>query len=132
MSDIIPLFSAIREEEECKVIPVVRDHTGRLGKTEKLISDLAKEIEEDARNLASGEDGALMTIGGYVLLETFLRLGLGSQVDAIKKSTAVLQQASLFCAIGMLAGRELPEGTIFETKYSSGDTSLRKLEEQED
>jgi hypothetical protein len=132
MSDIIPLFSTTQDGEEQKIIPLVRDSQGRLGKTDKLISDLAKEIEEDATSLASGENGALMTVGGYVLLETLLRLGLGEQVNAIKKNSAVLQQASLFCAIGMLAGRELPGGTTFETKYSSSDTDIRELKDRED
>lgn len=127
MKDILPLFTVLTKDGEVKrVVPKVTDGKQTF-KAGKMISNLAKAIEGKVKEIAQGDDVGMLTIGAYVLMETLMRSGQGSQVTLLQANQSILQQAAFFTAIGILAGREIPEGVRFETATADGDINLREL-----
>lgn len=131
MNDLVPLFMVRTEDgKEEEALPRITDGK-RVFKAAKMVSSLAKAIEEDSARVLQGRDVGLLTIAAYVAMEELLRQGQMSMVSMLKSNHATLEQASYFVAIGILAGRKIPKGIRFETTTSRG-TSLRKYSEAGD
>lgn len=128
-NEVVPLFVIVENGEAKGVLPRVTDGKS-VYKTNNLITDIGRATEDDVRELVAGDRGGEITVAAYVLMESLLRAGLNSQAATLIGTPSMLQQAALWCAIGMQAGRQIPEGVRFETATTSTDPRLRDLAEE--
>jgi len=129
--DVIPLFMTQVKGKLQPAIPKVTEGKDSY-KVSTFISSIAVEVETAVDELTAGKRAGEMTLAAYVLLESLHRTGLQNLADVIMDSPEALRQAALCCAIGLEAGRQIPEEVKIVTAESASDIGLRDLTNKHD
>jgi len=129
--DLMPIF-ALTEDGELKAASAVirsgEDHY----KASSFIASVAEAIEDEVKALTEGKEVGELTVSGSILLESLHRAGLQKTAELLLESPPIMLQASIYCAIGLRAGMNVPEGVVFETVTSDSNLDLRKTADPED
>ena len=88
------------------------------------IESLSSIIQSEVNDLVMNQKLGDMTISAYVLLDTLARLGKTELSKSVQENPALLRQASLLVAIGMIAGAHIPEGVKVETETIESTINL--------
>jgi len=129
--DLVPLFSCQVGSDTQPALPTVKQD-GEECLPSSLISSVAEEISDEVGQLLAGERAGELTIAAYILLESLHRASLQSVATSLLSEPTLLRQAALYCAIGLAAGRRVPEEVEIGTRTIPDNPHLWLLSGGED
>jgi hypothetical protein len=126
--ELVPLFIfKDKKDDKYKPANVIVSDQGDKYKTSSFITSVVDAIKKDVESILTGEKVGDLTISGYILLETLQQMGASKILkDLLSEKTDLhnLHNAAIFCAIGMKAGIEIPEGVKFDAVPSESGLSV--------
>lgn len=124
--DLIPLFTFRDKDGSPRFAEATVKREGETYVASSFISQVAEAIEEEAKALSAGKKMGELTIAAHLLLEILHKVGMQKTAEELLESPQDLIKATMWCAFGLRAGMQIPDGIAFETEETS-NLSLREI-----
>ena len=123
---LAPIFMYTEDGKKVPVAPKIMDGSDEYVPDAFIVS-ISKALDRQVDELTTGKRMGELTVAAYLLMESLHRTGLTQFVENLQETPMLMYQCALACAIGMNAGKQIPEEVKIGTTSCSDSINLREI-----